>query len=379
MENIPERKPTQTFVFLDMESTGFEKPKITEICLTAVHREELLNVSKNSAGSVGSTMEAKRETSLPRVADSITLCFNPGKPVEPYAYETSGLDNINLFGSRKRRFGDMEATLLILFLNRQDAPICMVAHNGKKFDFPLLKAELQRINLNFPCCEIRCGDTLQAFKDLDQIAVTGNGRLTNPRSAKRSRPESLPSASSDPLSAPLGPRVRTNRVARSLFSAHPTDPDGRKSVPSETTSEEERARDQNRDNPLTEPLQQTQSFEPTVLPNVFATGLMASNVSDSPSPTSGISTSRSLATKRQATPSPRKSHQSRAKCSYKLADVYEHIFGEPPRQSHQATADVNTLMAIFTSHADLLIDYFEKNSISFESVLPFYKNDGLEP
>jgi len=40
--------------------------------------------------------------------------------------------------------------MVALFLDRQDAPVCMVAHNGLQFDYPLLQAELRALGLRLP-------------------------------------------------------------------------------------------------------------------------------------------------------------------------------------------------------------------------------------
>lgn len=55
---------------------------------------------------------------------------------------------------------------LINFLSRLPAPVCLLAHNGNKFDFPLLLKELQRVGKELPS-ELLCADSIQAFQGLD--------------------------------------------------------------------------------------------------------------------------------------------------------------------------------------------------------------------
>lgn len=66
-----------TLAFLDLEATGLlgpsQRPRITELCLLAVHREDIL------AG-----------TSFPRVLNKLTLCFNPKKPVQMMSSQLTG-------------------------------------------------------------------------------------------------------------------------------------------------------------------------------------------------------------------------------------------------------------------------------------------------
>ena len=68
----------QTFVILNLQTTGYSKPRmITELCFIAVSRSTLLG-----AGYDGSQ--------IPRVGNRLTLCFNPGKDIEPHAEDISG-------------------------------------------------------------------------------------------------------------------------------------------------------------------------------------------------------------------------------------------------------------------------------------------------
>ena len=57
--------------------------------------------------------------------------------------------------------------MLSAFIQRQAAPVCLVAHNGYRFDFPLLKSELQRLGKSLPH-GLLCADSLDAFKAIDE-------------------------------------------------------------------------------------------------------------------------------------------------------------------------------------------------------------------
>ena len=75
-----------------------------------------------------------------------------------------GLYNDNLF--YQKDFDNGMSLLLNLFLQRQVAPVCLIAHNGHQFDFPLLKSELRRLGTDLPG-EVLCADSLEAFKAID--------------------------------------------------------------------------------------------------------------------------------------------------------------------------------------------------------------------
>ena len=45
----------------------------------------------------------------------------------------------------EEKFNENTFYLLTAFLNKLKKPICLIAHNGDKFDFPLLQQELSYI------------------------------------------------------------------------------------------------------------------------------------------------------------------------------------------------------------------------------------------
>jgi len=69
----------------------------------------------------------------------------------------------------------------VLFLRRLEAPVCLVAHNGSRFDFPLLAAELQSTGCS-PLLVVNnepvlCVDTWEMFRDLAGDPVTYPNRF----------------------------------------------------------------------------------------------------------------------------------------------------------------------------------------------------------
>ncbi|KAG8554545.1 hypothetical protein GDO81_003824 [Engystomops pustulosus] len=148
----------KTFVFLDLEATGLngDRPKITELCLVAIHVSSLENPVTDESG----------EVQLPRVMDKLCLCVDPGKPLSVKASEITGLSNENLNHSEKQKFDSQLINVINEFVNRQAKPVCLVAHNGFYYDFPLLKTELLQQSEDFPGTML-CMDSLQAFRKLE--------------------------------------------------------------------------------------------------------------------------------------------------------------------------------------------------------------------
>ena len=131
----------QTFVFFDIEATGLPSatnpPRITELCFKALDVKHfsalkpLLFKCKDSKNF---------EDILPRVANTLKLCFNPGAMVPEKVTDITGLSNDLL--ENQSRFKPESVNLLKLFLENLPQPICLVAHNGSRYDYPLLQAEL---------------------------------------------------------------------------------------------------------------------------------------------------------------------------------------------------------------------------------------------
>lgn len=155
--------PIQTLIFLDLEATGlpFSQPKVTELCLLAVHRCAL--ESPPSPRGPPSTVPPP-----PRVVDKLSLCVAPGKACNPAASEITGLNTDLLAAHGRRLFDTNLANMLRAFLQRQPQPWCLVAHNGDRYDFPLLQAELATLGLSSVLDDAFCVDSIAALKALEQ-------------------------------------------------------------------------------------------------------------------------------------------------------------------------------------------------------------------
>ncbi|XP_008155941.2 three-prime repair exonuclease 1 [Eptesicus fuscus] len=158
----PPPGPMQTLIFLDLEATGlpFSQPKITELCLLAVHRCAL---EIPPAPQRPPTAPAP-----PRVVDKLSLCVAPGKACSPAASEITGLSTAALAAHGRQCFDADLVHLLRAFLRRQPQPWCLVAHNGDRYDFPLLRAELAALGLASALDGGFCVDSIAALRALEQ-------------------------------------------------------------------------------------------------------------------------------------------------------------------------------------------------------------------
>lgn len=142
-----------SFVFLDVETTGLpgiKAPKITEISMIACSKDHLLHTKHGE---------------LPRVMHKQSFCLNPQRIIHPKASETTGLYNDLL--EHESTFDENTAQLIQLFLQRLQTPICLVAHNGNRFDFIIIKRELDALNMRL-ADHIYCVDSLTIFRKLEE-------------------------------------------------------------------------------------------------------------------------------------------------------------------------------------------------------------------
>lgn len=142
----------ETFVFFDIETTGlpqFEKnrTKITELTFIAVTREDIW---------------ASEPQSL--CMNKLSLLFNPERKIQDKASEITGLKNSNL--NNQPVFKNRIHTINT-FLKELKWPVCLVAHNGNRFDFKILRAEYCDVGQDLPD-NLLCIDSLSYFRQISK-------------------------------------------------------------------------------------------------------------------------------------------------------------------------------------------------------------------
>ena len=157
----------KTLVYFDIEATGLKssgRPRITEVSFVAVNNQGILDLHRKIQNHVETEKDNMLlESLLPRVINKLTLCIYPMATIMPDVTDITGLDNYNLTGQAK--FDKNTAQLIKAFLSRLPAPICLIAHNGNLYDFPLLRAEIDKVEeqLGF---DILCADSYVGMKVL---------------------------------------------------------------------------------------------------------------------------------------------------------------------------------------------------------------------
>jgi DNA polymerase III epsilon subunit-like protein len=152
----------KTLVYCELEGTGLKNSgrlRITELSFVAVNTESILDLNE----MLLSQSKVKVERMLPRVMNKLTVCVYPMATIRPEVSGITGLDNYNLSG--QATFDKETGVLINSFLARLPKPLCLVAHNGDLYDFPLLKAELEKAGVTLPC-DTMCADSYVGIKEI---------------------------------------------------------------------------------------------------------------------------------------------------------------------------------------------------------------------
>ena len=92
------------------------------------------------------------------------ICLFIKRVPSPSTALITGLSNDLL--ENQSRFKPESVNLLKLFLENLPQPICLVAHNGSRYDYPLLKAELVNTGLQNLIENVYVVDSLTALKHI---------------------------------------------------------------------------------------------------------------------------------------------------------------------------------------------------------------------
>lgn len=75
-----------------------------------------------------------------------------------------GLNNYIL--ERESKLDSNSGELIKRFLEHLPPPVCLIAHNGWEFDFPIVRKALNKLNISLPASTL-CVDSLRGFMEID--------------------------------------------------------------------------------------------------------------------------------------------------------------------------------------------------------------------
>ena len=169
----------KTLVYFDLEATGLKnsgRPRITELSFVAVKKQDILVFNlkiRNLLNKIQiESTKFKLESLLPRIVNKLTLCVYPMATIVPSVSDITGLDNYML--SDYSTFDKGTGNLINSFLAHLPSPVCLIAHNGDLYDYPILKAEMQKADTPLDPT-ILCADSYVGLKDIYQQREDAKG------------------------------------------------------------------------------------------------------------------------------------------------------------------------------------------------------------
>lgn len=330
-------KEISSFAVFDLETAclpdwNFNKTKITEICIQGINAEDVSN-GKNC--------------NEPRINHNMTLVFNPFMSIHPESERITGLCNEIL--EKESPLDENAATLILNFLKHLQKPVCLVAHNGNKFDFPILKDALSKVGVELPS-DILCLDSLPTFKTLDLLKNEAENDL-----------EDFCPLSDTDLKTDIKTRHNSFKTDVSIELPVQFDKTNNEETIKESEGEHKKLESPN-------DWQKVNEITPKRPPNyenIERKGKRPNedNFSCTPLPKSRKSLFNS-------TPSttPSISLISTPTKSYKLCSIYERIFGSEPKYSHNAEGDVIALKKIMLNYGKSFVNYAKENAKPFIEV-----------
>ncbi|XP_034255083.1 uncharacterized protein LOC117653498 [Thrips palmi] len=305
--------PFKSFVILDLESSGLPafggKTKITELSFIGVLTDHLLESHRKSE-------------SAPRVLQKLSLCFYPQKRIDFEATEITGLDNFLL--EEIPAFNNEACDIVASFLSRMPSPLCLIAHNGMKFDFQLLKSELAAKKKELPD-DIFCADSILAYRTIfpatSQKFATSPGLISPVRNT----------ISSDPVTPPKPVQLISNGSDLECSKI-------------------------NSELPSVSEFKKTNETTPKHSVRQECPPLKRKNADNENGDSQGKIVRKKLF-KGQGKPD-----------SYKLVDLYSHIHGKGPEYGHRAESDSMSLLECVVATAPEFLSWVENNSLPFKRI-----------
>lgn len=212
----------------------------------------------------------------------------------------------NDFLDNQSQFDAKTVNVIKGYLSLHRSPMCLVAHNGNRFDFPILREHFYYSG-NELDNDVLCIDSLLAFKSLEQPVIEPEAN-TSTDSINSSIPDELMDDLDD-----VALNQAFDEVMCDLMQDTPTKAK-RKFRPKQTPNEQSKAR-------------------------------------------------RTLFTE-----SPKKNNPIRL--SYKLVDVYQRLLSKPALEGHRAENDVEMLIACSAKYGQGFTDWANTNAQKFCEITP---------
>lgn len=265
----------------------------------------------------------------PRILNKLTLCVFPMATIVPLVSDLTGLDNYNLTGQSK--FNKNTGNLVNSFLNLLPFPVCLVAHNGNAYDFPLLKAEMEKSGTELNS-EILCVDSYVGIKEIY--------RKRSEASKKYDAMMEEVNKAEELLMIEMEIDSVTNLINAGHFESEMEEESCDKV--NKLSNNIEFSKKENESTPIRNKIEPKHSLVPRKIKPLNCSEKHASR--------------RKLNFSNQAPPK-----------SFSLINLHKHLLGFPPDQSHGAEADCLTLLRTTAMLGSEWMDWVKQNNQHFVS------------
>lgn len=298
-----------------------------------------------------------------------------------------GLDNFLL--ENENKFDENFVKLLNHFLLQLPQPVCLVAHNGDKFDFPIIQRQLKTLNMTL-AENLCCVDSLAFFRAFEGLFCvqtcswltycdSNNFLIDYLQQEKLDEPKPLPDE--DKLEnerEETSPQIRVVSENKSLVIEEFCTPSNGSASNHDTvhpsTSTDFTLEIMDIKTALSaEDVQQKQKFNEstpsnrkTVMKQELFSKKFINRGSSSITPPSKRSLFSSDSSKNPTNPLNIPSKRMK----FTLTAVHERFFGEEPNKSHYAESDTIALMKCVVASKMEFIEYAEKNANFFKDIKP---------
>ncbi|XP_017023939.1 uncharacterized protein [Drosophila kikkawai] len=337
-KNLGDQPKISTFAVLDLETTNLpafsnNRVSITELCIYAFEAA-LLKQDNASKGVKGEDQEML--PTPPRVLHKLNLLFQPSMRVHPEAEQHTGLSNYLL--ERESKLDRESAQLIISFIKHLPAPVCLVAHNGWGFDFPIVRQALEKLNLEFPP-SVTCVDSLRAFLEIDDKRLREESIIIEPVEAEHKDQREEPDPEPCKLDNEIIPHVETETVKEIDWKIrNETTPKRPILTPSQASAKRKQLSDEDDDDSQTPAKRTTQDFRSR---RQLFSGLKCAETKRFP-----------------------------PRLKYRLGSLYTSRFNRPAHNAHQAEADVAMLTKLIQHYGIDFLAFAEEQAIPFHQVKP---------
>ncbi|XP_067620416.1 uncharacterized protein [Eurosta solidaginis] len=319
-----------SFVVLDLETNDlphiFSKVAITELCMYGFAASELEAETLSLLSDENGSPLPKR----PRILHKLALLFNPRRLIHPSA---EGLSNFSL--EKESHFDENAGITVLNFIKHMQQPVCLVAHNGDSFDFPVIKQTLQKLNMEMPE-GILCLDSLRAFWGIDEqllLDVSSAGASTSNDCPPDHETDTLPMLD---LDVPDKAHILDSKEALEVQL---------------DIDEKVNWQEVNEKTPK----------RPTVA------GYKRSAL-NKPLPKNNFLSGNDVFKSKRALFTGKLTRKYPPKGVYKLGNLYERHFKKQPKEVHYAEADVETLMNLMKVYGINFLAFAENHAIPFNDI-----------